>query len=770
MTDAWRWTDEGYVEVRDPRIGGAWWNYLFNDHTYIRVDGFGNGVSFAREPRIQQWGRGRRELWVRFGDDGATWCPTGSPIPKPGAQWRAIHAPCWTRIEAQWRDLVVYWQAMVPRVGQREVWTVGLINRGRCAQLVSVTTALFQPEAGVMGSQGYWDADRGLLLRHDFPHHAAWADYYDLADQANWLFVAPSSVPHRWAACDRDFLGTNPPGAVPAGVTDGLPSRPAALEPSCAALQYDVELAVGETWELSLIAGAVTNPDNAPVADLLGAGAIEQEIEALEGAWRGEERRLLISTPDPDLDRFVNRWWKKELLWETRLWRNGISTPWRNELQDAMGYATFNPEAARHYLRTVTAAQTRDGHLQVWNTRAGEKPNHPLVNFRHNDGGIWLIICWCVSVHQAGDITWLSEHMPFADGDTAPLIEHLRRALEERFADRGEHGLLRMHDGDWTDPMNGPGRRGTGGSGWATMALAYAAQLLAPLAEAYGNDPLAKRCSDIADELNATTRDQLWAGDRFAYGIDDDGRRFGDATDRRVWLNPQSWGILSGSATLEQAHACATAVDAHLSTRCGPRILSPPFHGWDPQVGRLSLKVPGGTENGSIYCHAAAFWAAAQAVMGNVDGAYDTLRRVLPTNPDNPVEHSGQPPFWQHNAWFGDQDHPSFGRSSGTLGTGTVAWGMLVAVEHILGVRATVSGLVLTPNLPRSWTHVQIERMVRGCRYHVEIRVDLPPESPAKVVVDGELLPPDRDNPIRVPWRDSDSCNILLQLPREWER
>lgn len=172
-------------------------------------------------------------------------------------------------------------------------------------------------------------------------------------------------------------------------------------------------------------------------------------------------------------------------------------------------------------------------------------------------------------MHQAGDIKWLAENTPFTDGDSAPLIEHLRRAPEDRFADRGEHGLLRMHDGDWTGPMNGPRRRGFGGSGLATTALAYAARLLAPLAEAYGDDALTRRCADIADVLNTTTWDQLWASDRFAYGIDADGRRFVDVIDRRVRLNPRSWGILRGSAHADHAQACASTVDEHLATRCG---------------------------------------------------------------------------------------------------------------------------------------------------------------------------------------------------------
>ncbi|TVR16798.1 MAG: hypothetical protein EA401_00970 [Planctomycetota bacterium] len=757
MNPSWNWDDNGHTEVHDPRIGGAWWNYLFNDSVYLRVDGYGNGLSFNREPRIQSWGRGQRQLWLRFAD-GACWCPSGWPIPQPdGAQWRVIHAPCWTRIIGRWREVEVEWQALVPRQGQREVWTVRVRNLGRQTQQLGITSALFQPAAGFMGSQGYWDDQHGMMLRHDFPHHAAWDDYQPLSQCANWLFVAPTLTPDTWAACDRDFLGASPPGAVPEGVRDGLPSRPAALEPSCAALQYQVELPAGDVWEVSFIAGAVVHPDQAPVADLLAEGAIAAEQAALEAAWEEEQQRLLISTPDPDVDRFVNTWWKKELLWEARLWRNGISTPWRNELQDAMGYAIFNPTAAKPFLQAVTAGQGSDGHLKVWNTRAGEKPNHPLVNFRHNDGGIWLIICWCHSIQQAGELSWLDEDLPFADGGSAPLIEHLRLAMEESFADRGQHGLIRMHDGDWTDPLNGPGRQGRGGSGWATMALAYACRLLQPLAAKHRNTALAERCAAVADELNATTNEQLWAGDRFAYGIDDEGKRFGDHHDGRIWLNAQSWGILSGSADEQQAATCTASVKQHLATPCGPLLLHPSYQGWDPQVGRLSLKVPGSTENGSIYCHSAAFWAAAQAAMGDGNAAYDTLRRVLPSNPDNPVEHSGQAPFWQHNAWFGNLSHPSFGRSSGTIGTGTVAWGMLIAVEHILGVQATVDGLVIAPRLPASWPQVQVERVLHGCRYTVDITADLSPGSPPQLSVDGQAV-----DGACVPYQQAAHCQITV--------
>ena len=68
MIGAWHVTDNDAVVVEDPHIGGSWWNYLFNPDTYLKVDGHGNGPSWSRQPRIQQWGRGGRQLWIGCAD------------------------------------------------------------------------------------------------------------------------------------------------------------------------------------------------------------------------------------------------------------------------------------------------------------------------------------------------------------------------------------------------------------------------------------------------------------------------------------------------------------------------------------------------------------------------------------------------------------------------------------------------------------------------------------------------------------------------------
>ena len=406
----------------------------------------------------------------------------------------------------------------------------------------------------------------------------------------------------------------------------------------------------------------------------------------------------------------MNTWQKKQMTWQTRLWRNGISYPWRNILQDAAGYALYQPHEALKPMRTVTAGQRCDGYLKVWQTRPGEKADHPLVHKVHDDGGIWLVLCVCAGIDAAGDGGLLDEPLGFVDSDeTASWYEHLLRAVRFYDNELGAHGLVLMRDGDWTDPINGPGRHGRGESGWASMALAVACDRLARFAQLRGDDTVVEELQQRADHHRRAVDQHLWSGDRYAYGFDDDGQRFGDQADGRTFLNVQTWAILANCGGADdqqraerQAHCVARIAD--LGTPFGPRLLAPPFPDWDPQVGRLSIKIPGFGENGSVYCHGAAFAAAATGAIGNGNACYDIIRRTMPGNPDHPTERSHQIPIWQPNAWFGDPNAVDFGHSTEALATGTCTWVMTAVVEHLAGFRARTDGIhIAVPALPDDW-------------------------------------------------------------------
>ena len=46
----------------------------------------------------------------------------------------------------------------------------------------------------------------------------------------------------------------------------------------------------------------------------------------------------------------------------------------------------------------------------------------------------------------------------------------------------------------------------------------------------------------------------------------------------------------------------------------------------------------------------------------------------------------------------------------------------LAATRYLLGVRPVWEGLQIAPCLPENWTDVTVERLFRGCRYHIHIR------------------------------------------------
>jgi hypothetical protein len=71
-------------------------------------------------------------------------------------------------------------------------------------------------------------------------------------------------------------------------------------------------------------------------------------------------------------------------------------------------------------------------------------------------------------------------------------------------------------------------------------------------------------------------------------------------------------------------------------------------------VGRLSLKVPGTTENGSVFCHASVFAAYGLAMTGHPDHRSDIPQQLPP---------------YQLNSYFYRPGHPQSGLSTGTLGT-----------------------------------------------------------------------------------------------------
>jgi cellobionic acid phosphorylase len=289
--------------------------------------------------------------------------------------------------------------------------------------------------------------------------------------------------------------------------------------------------------------------------------------------------------------------------------------------------------------------------------------------------------------------------------------------------------------------MNMAGHQGKGVSAWLSMATSYAWQRWADICDAIMQQSHANRWNHHADVLNKNISQFFWHDKWFARGITDAGRPFGIKQDQQgsIYLNPQSWAMLAGVVDTYEADGLIAEVEQHLGTPYGLEMLGPPYTEMVEDIGRLTQKFPGTAENGSVYNHAAAFYAFALYQQGKSEQGYAALARMLVT-PEDALQREQLPVFIPNYYRGAMKQHPSHaGRSSQLFNTGTVAWFYRCIVEGLFGVSGTFDGLEFNPQLPNAWSNAKVVRRFRGARFNIQYKRRVTFQQ-LSVYVDGQLL------------------------------
>lgn len=782
--------------VTTPHTPVPWHNYLFNPEHHVKVSQLLQGEAACLVPFERNYTRGVRMFYVRDDATGEVWSPNladggcwpesgdGQSRPSAGAADReaagraaqstaasgfnegelpegfaCIHGLSATRLVNRngWCRAEV--AVTVPLEGSLELWQVKLVNTSAVKRELSLFSA-FLPETGGMGVKCSVDAEAGILYSHTFPYHVRYEDKEKYDACRNYVFMFADRTPDSWECSERRFRGAEGLGPVPAAVRKGsLTGLSCEGENPVGAMQHRFLLELGESAEVLIAAGCAGDPCDAVRLKALWTDRerAQAELLRLEDYWQNHLASYRISTPDPHLDHFINYWLKKQVAAMTETHRMSNLSCVRNELQDAIGFSMLDPEEGARYLLKTVRGQERNGYIRQYRMLDPIQSPTGLALLNHKDADAWLLLCACAIVHQTGSLELLDRQVGFADGGAeASLYEHLLLAVDYMEQDRGSHGLCLMGDGDWTDPINGAGRLGRGESAWTTMAFLYGVKELIPLAAVRGDAPVVARLERLAEELDTVINRECWDGEWYLAGYDDEGIPFGAAGDKegQIFLNAQTWAVMSGAARGQRLAACLRAVD-RLNTPSGPVVIWPSYADWDGRIGKISIKRQGTTENGSVYCHAALFKACADLMAGRPEEGFGTIMKTLPGSTQNPTERNLQPPLWVPNFYFGLMDSPNFGKSSLNHSTGTAAWVAWTVLERLLGVRATVNGLEVSPNPPREWQEYRVERMFKGSRYSIEFRRPEGSEEAPGILVDGlplagALLPWEPDKEYRV--------------------
>lgn len=766
--------------ITDPQTPRPWHNFLVSDDYLVNLTQHGTGSSFWQPleeglrvnlTEDRDGAGGPRFVYLRDNDSGAFWSLTGSPGSGADfADWRCRVGLGYQINESLHNGIRAQWRTFVPQGPDRlELWSVSLTNESTEARSISTFPYV---EMHLTGGSTLMDFIAVLGGHYDPAHKAVFGinSCVKFPPQFKGFLASDTEVVGMTVSRD-EFVGHYRSYANPIAVESGSVQNPqAGTEWIGASLQHRFALQPGQSVQFNCAIGVIESVEEgqAKIRKYLAPGVVDSYFHALQQRNDAMVARQAVSTPDPQFDRWVNVWLKHQLAFVAR-WGRVIGRGFRDILQDSFGHRITDPAKARQCLLEVFAKQFPDGRC----IRAWRLPNAILDLQHYADSPSWMVMALHQYLAETGDfavldvpVSFLNPDDPYAPASqSASLWEHAVIAQRHLLQHRGQHGLSNIYYGDWCDTMNGVGRDGKGVSVMLSMQVKWGCDLLAEIAQFRKDADLVAEMqaasASLADAINASAWDH--DGAYYLRAFDDEGRPIGAANgvpedngELRIFLNPQSWAVISGVAPAERQSAALDAVYRFLDTGYGMVLSFPQSTFFKPRIGQMSIMTPGFYENGSVYTHGNCFFAAALAMAGNGDAAWNAIKAVLPDSPNKP--NTDTEPFVIPNMYIGPVVERRMQRSLYLSGwrTGSASWLFLTAIEWILGVRAELDCIRIRPQLPKDWQHASITRHLRDATYNVTINVE-PDPALCGVFLNGTQLPNDA-----IPYQPKGSTNTVL--------
>lgn len=768
-----------------PDTPAPWVNYLGSPEYGAIISNNAGGYSFAKSGAN---GRILRYVFNQFDEPGryiyirdnlskdywsASWQPVGKNLTRYKSECR--HGMAYTKMRALYAGIsseVLYY---VPLDAAHEVWAVAVRNDSDVVRELTVTGyAEFtnnpnyeQDQINLQYSQFItrteFENDHILQLIHgNLDAVSADGKEVDNKDVGYRLFGLAGQRVSGYCGNKENFLGRYHGYGDPQGVTTGkLDGSMNYNENACGALSAVLVLNPGETAHLAFIVGAKNREESralmARYAD--PAAVCPEELAALKAHWHTKLENFQIHTPSAEMNSMINTWnayncfmtftWSRAASLVYCGLRNGYG--YRDTVQDIQGVIHLAPEQAAEKIRFMLSAQVDNG------------GGLPLVKFTHNPGhedtpddpsyvqetghpayraddALWLFPTVYKYLAETGNLAFLDEVIPYANKGAATVYEHLQRAIDFSLEHLGPHGMPAGLYADWNDCL----RLGAEGeSSFVAFQLVLALRIQKQLAEEKGDAAAAEKLAKQLADFSALVEKLCWNEDRYIRGFTEKGEVIGRRTDpeANLWLNPQSWAVISGLADSEKAETILHTVQEGLNTEYGVMLMQPPYHAHAFDGALAVIYNAGVKENAGIFSQSQGWIILAEALCGHGNRAFSYYKANSPAEQNGCAEIRKLEPYC-YGQFTEGKDSPHFGRSHVHWLTGTASTMMVGAVEGILGVRPDLHGLRLSPSIPAAWDGFTMEKSFRGKKLHITVQNPAHKESGfTSLMLNGAAMP-----------------------------
>ncbi|MBI2167523.1 MAG: glycosyl transferase family 36 [Candidatus Omnitrophica bacterium] len=744
-------TEDGmeFVITR-PDTPRPWVNVISNGDYGVIESQTGSGFSWlgnSNLSRIVRWEQDLikddwgKYLYLRDRASGEVWSGTWKPCMSGFDFFEVRHGLGYSVLASRFQKIKTEKTIFVDAKDPVEIWRVRLTNEDSKPRRLSVFS-YFEWCLGNAADTHREFHKTFIETQIDRAHHVIYGlkrpalvpghISTGLSESPLEAFHAAHPKPVAYEGDKEAFFGRYGPGSAPAAVKKGrLSNSDGKWGDSIASLQIELDLAPGQTQEVVFLLGAVRSRKESEtlIQKFSAPGSAEKELQAVKALWRKFVEASWIETPDEAMNLMTNVWLKYQTL-SGRLWarcgyyQSSGGFGFRDQLQDSQIFLPLEPALCKKQILLHAGHQFPDGTVYHW-----WHPGTGIGAVTHmTDDLLWLVFLTLAYLDETADESVLNEKVKFLpDPKTkqvteAGLYDHCLRAIDKVFSRWSPRGLPLIGEGDWNDGLSHVGVRWKGESIWLGQFLYGVLKRFNPYVKK--RDP--QRSEDYekrAEALKEAINRHGWDGEWYVGATGDDGRPLGSKTsgEGKIFLNAQTWAVISGVATPERGRACMASAEKLLYKEYGPLLLTPAYTVTDPGIGYITRYAPALRENGGVYTHAANWAVQAECILRDGEKAHQVYQSYSPPCRGlDPERYYVEPYVTPGNVDGPESPHES--RGGWTWYTGSAQWCYTVAMNWILGVRPVREGLLIDPVIPKSWPGFQMRRQFRGATYEIEVK------------------------------------------------
>ena len=743
-----------YVITR-PDTPRPWSNYLGSSEFGAVITNNAAGYTFYKSAAQGRLSRFRfngppsdmpgKYIYLRDTDSGdfwsSAWHPVGKPVEEFSSECR--HGIGYTKISSLYSDISCQIKYFIPMGRLEEVWQVTLTNKSDRIRSISAfpyiepqcnwnsvdDTHNLQYTQYIVKTNfvnGIIDIGSNINMPED-------PDHFEEKDQARHLFFAVAGADVNGYDSDMaKFMGMYGSYAKPEAVKFGsCTNSDCSGDMPCGAFQVDLELKPGESFDFAVIYGVGTAEGAGAEARkrYSTTGGIDDELKKIKKHWADKLGVLSAETPDDDFNAMVNLWspynnlmtfyWSRTASLVYAGERDGLG--FRDTVQDIVGAAALITDESRDRLELMLTGQCSNGGALAVVKPFAHNPGHePLPDHYRSDDCLWFFNAVPAFVKETGEMDFYRKVLPYADKGEGSVFEHLRRALDFNLERCGQHGIPCGLDADWNDCI----RLGEKGE-----SLFVAFQLRLGLREYVDIAKRMDACEAEAEwgrsqlaKLDAVLEKYAWDGDWYLRAYRYDGMKFGasECDEGKIFMNPQSWSVLSGHAKGTRATKAMDSMHEHLATDYGIMVCTPPYVATDPKICLGRLMNPGMKENGGVFNHTQGWAVMAAANLGMNERAWEYMRNVMPASFNDRAEVREVEPYVVCQSTH-SRFSMRYGAGRVSWLSGAAVWNYVAMTTAILGIQPDYDGLCIKPCLPQEWPEVRVKRVFRGKHFDIKI-------------------------------------------------